>query len=62
MTDEQMKQYAKGAAEGFFYCDDEMLIPWEPFEDWPENDVREECDNLASVIYNAMKEAKNGQA
>lgn len=62
MTNEQMKQYAKNAAEGFFYADDDALMPWEPFENWPERDLVMECENLAAVIYNAMKEVKNGQA
>ena len=58
-TEDQLKQFARGAAEGHFYSDDDCQIPWEPFEDWPERDIEQECDNLASLIFNAMKWAQS---
>jgi hypothetical protein len=58
-TDKELKRYAIGAADGHFYCDDECETPWEPFEDWPAREIRQERDNLAGLIFNAMKWAQN---
>lgn len=51
---EQLKRRAIGIAEGFFYCDDECRIPWEPFENWPRSEVKEEARNLSELIYKSM--------
>jgi hypothetical protein len=54
-----MLERAYGIAEGFFYCDDECEIPWQPFEDWSKRAIDDELNNLAESIYQAMKWAKN---
>ena len=51
---EQLKRRAIGIAEGFFYCDDECDIPWEPFENWSRSELKNEAKNLSELIYNSM--------
>jgi hypothetical protein len=51
---EQLKLRAIGIAEGFFYCDDECDIPWEPFENWSRSEIKQEARNLSELIYNSM--------
>jgi hypothetical protein len=50
----EIKQYAKGLAEGLFYCDDECKIPYELFEHWEPAEVKQECKMLAQSVVNAM--------
>ena len=57
-TNEEIKQYARGLAEAHFYSDDDT--PWEPFENWDEDDIEEEIDNLAVAVYRAMLWAQEG--
>lgn len=60
-TNAELKRYALGAANGHFYCDDNCKTPWEPFENYPKHEIEDERDNLASLIFNAMKWAQNEQ-
>ena len=53
-TKEKMEALAWGIAESHFYSDDECQVPWEPFEDWDEDDITEQVADLALVIFNAM--------
>ena len=60
-TKKEIKQYAKGLAEGHFYCDDECKIAYEPFEHWENAELKNECKMLALQIENAMLWAQGGQ-
>lgn len=51
-TYDEIKKYAYGFAEGFFYADDD--IPWEPFEDWDDEDIREQVNIMAASVVKAM--------
>ena len=53
-TKEQMKARAWAIAESHFYSDDECKVPWEPFENWDEDDITEQVADMAKVIFNAM--------
>jgi hypothetical protein len=51
-TKEQVERYAKGVAWGMFYADEDVL--WEPFENYPQQWVDEQCAILATAIETAM--------
>lgn len=53
-TKEQLKKRAIGIAEGFFYCDDDCEIPWQPFEYWSRAEIKQEAKSLVEVIYKSM--------
>lgn len=55
-TQDELRAYAYGIAEGFFFADDNEV--WEPFEDWDEDRVKEERDSLAGAILHAMEWAQ----
>jgi hypothetical protein len=55
-TQDELRAYAHGIAEGFFFADDDEV--WEPFEDWDEDRVKEERDSLAGAILHAMEWAQ----
>ena len=59
-TKDELKARARGIAEGFFYCDDECEIAWQPFEDYPDRFISEQVDDLTETIYNAMLWAQEG--
>jgi hypothetical protein len=52
-----IRKYAEGAAWGHFYSDEDT--PWEPFENYEEGWIEEECDNLANLIEAAMLWARS---
>ena len=53
-TNSQLLERAYGIAESFFYSDDECEIPWEPFEDYPKDEIQEQLHELAQTILQAM--------
>jgi hypothetical protein len=59
-TKEQLREYAQGIATDFFFADDDEA--WEPFEDWSDDHIKRERDNLASVILHAMEWAQENDA
>jgi hypothetical protein len=61
-TTKEIKQYAKGIAEGQFYSDDECKIPHILFEYEDPADIKRECKMLAMQIENAMLWALGGKS
>lgn len=53
-TKKEIKQYAKGLAEGQYYSDDECKIPHIHFEYEEPADIKHECKMLAKQIEEAM--------
>ena len=51
-TKKEIRQYAKGTAWGHFYSDENT--PWEPFEYYPDKWLKEQCNDLADSIEDAM--------
>lgn len=58
-TKEQIRDYAAGAAWAHFYSDEDT--PWEPFENYPQEWIDEQCDNLAHAIEVAMLWAQGSE-
>jgi len=54
ITKTELRQRARGLAEGFVYSDEECEFPWEPFEVFPESTVRQVCNDLEQLVYNAL--------
>jgi hypothetical protein len=54
MNKQQIRTIAEGVAEGQFYCDDECTTVWEPFENYPQEWLEEQCENLANAIEVSM--------
>jgi hypothetical protein len=61
-TKEQMNARAWGIAESHFYSDDECQVPWEPFEDYDEEELQSQVAGLAAVIFTAMVWAQGEEA
>lgn len=59
-TKDELKQYAEGLAEGFFYTDDSCTTAWQPFEYETPAEIRRECKLLAQRVYDAMLWAQEG--
>jgi hypothetical protein len=51
-TKKQIRAFAEGVAFGHFHSDEDT--PWEPFEDYPEDWIEEQCEALADAIEQAM--------
>ena len=51
---DQLMMRATAIAEGHFYSDDECIVPWQPFEDWPRSELQHEAKMLKQIIYKAM--------
>jgi hypothetical protein len=51
-TKEQIHKYAQGVALEHFYSYDD--IPWEPFENYSQEWLEEQCENLAHAIEVSM--------
>jgi len=51
-TKKELRKYAEGVAWGQFYSDEDT--PWEPFEDYPDEWVANECAELADSVEAAM--------
>ena len=54
MTKTELRQRARGIAEGFVYSDEECEFPWQPFEDLPLSQVKEVCRDLEQTVYHAL--------
>lgn len=55
-TKSAIRKYAEGVAWEHFYSEDD--IPWEPFEDYSEEWLEEQCQMLADAVEKAMLWAK----
>ena len=51
-TKEQIRKYAEGVAWAHFYSDGGT--PWEPFEDYEDEWLEEQCANLTQTIMVSM--------
>jgi hypothetical protein len=58
-----IKEKAQELAEGLFYSDANQRIPWEPFEDYSDEWVLEQCKKHVSAIEKSfltlLKEIEN---
>ena len=45
---------AYGIAESHFYSDDECQIPWQPFEDFDDDELSALVNDLAESIYQSL--------
>lgn len=57
-TNKELKQYAKGFAEGFFYTDSSCTTAWQPFEHEEPAEIKRECALLAKRVFEAMEWAQ----
>ena len=53
-TNSELLERAYAIAEMHFYSDDELEIPWEPYEHFSDEEVKEQVHALAQVILQAM--------
>jgi hypothetical protein len=51
---------AYGIAESHFYSDDECTVAWQPFEDFDDDELSAQVNDLAESIYQAMLWAQGG--
>jgi hypothetical protein len=51
-TAKAIRKYAEGVAWAHFYSDEDT--PWEPFENYPQEWIDEQCECLADAIEKAM--------
>jgi hypothetical protein len=58
-SNSELLERAYGIAESFFYSDDECQEPWEPFEDYPKEEIQEQIHDLAQTIYQSLQWAHN---
>ena len=58
-TKEQIQKYAAGVAWAHFYSDEDT--PWEPFEDYEDEWLEEQCANLAQAIEVSMLWAQGSE-
>ena len=54
MTKTELRQRARGIAEGFVYSDEECDCPWEPFESLSDGAVKQVCRDLEQTVYHAL--------
>jgi hypothetical protein len=54
MTKTELRQRARGIAEGFVYSDEECECPWEPFESLSDGAVKQVCRDLEQTVYHAL--------
>ena len=59
LTNDELKKRARAIAESHFYSDDECDIPWEPFEHWPDEDIKEQVEDMAQNIFIALLWARD---
>ena len=59
LTNEALKVRVRAIAESHFYSDDDCDIPWEPFEDWPDEDIREQVEDMEKTIFIALLWARD---
>lgn len=59
LTNDELKKRAQGIAESHFYSDDDCDYPWEPFEDWPDEDIKEQVEDMAKTIFIALLWARD---
>jgi hypothetical protein len=60
-TNSELLERAYGIAESQFYSDDECEIPWEPFEDYPKEEIQEQLHDLAQTILLAMQWSQDNE-
>lgn len=51
---------AYGIAESHFFSDDECTVAWQPFEDFNDDELSAQVNDLAESIYQAMLWAQGG--
>jgi hypothetical protein len=51
-TRDQIRAFAEGVAWGHFYSDEDS--PWEPFENYEDDWIEDQCEALADAIEQAM--------
>lgn len=54
MTNDEIMRKAGAIAEGFFYSDDDKT-PWQPFEDYSDEWITHQIDDLQQSIYHTFK-------
>jgi hypothetical protein len=59
LTNEALKTRARAIAESHFYSDDECEYPWEPFEEYDEEEIERQVTELAQIIFMALLWARN---
>ena len=60
-SNSELLERAYGIAESFFYCDDECEIPWEPFEHFDDEEIKDQLHDLAQTILRAMLWAQGSE-
>ena len=60
-TNSELLERAYGIAESFFYCDDECEIPWEPFEHFEDEELKDQLHDLAQTILRSMLWAQGAE-
>ena len=60
-SNSELLERAYGIAESFFYSDDECQEPWEPFEDYPNEEIQEQLHDLAQTILLAMQWSQDNE-
>lgn len=58
-TRTEIRQYAKGLAWEQFYSDDD--VPWQPFEQYPDEWLENQCVELTNAIEAAMLWAQGAE-
>ena len=59
LTNEELKKRARGIAESIFYSDDDCDYPWEPFEDFDEDEIERQVNELAQSIFISLLWARD---
>ena len=57
----EIKERAQAMAEMHFYADVDDLTAWEPFEDYDDEWIQEEIENMADMLTHAMIWAQQGE-
>lgn len=59
LTNEALKVRARAIAESHFYSDDDCDYLWEPFEDWLDEDIKEQVEDMAQSIFISLLWARD---
>ena len=57
----EIKERAHAIASMHFYADVDDLTAWEPFEDYDDEWIQEEIENMADMLTHAMIWAQQGE-
>jgi hypothetical protein len=60
-TLDEIKQRAHAIASMHFYADVDDLVPWEPFENYSDDWIQEEIENMAEMLVGQMLWAQSKQ-